>query len=85
MIEELERVTKVKTRWHYWLRNYIVKSSEGIYWYWPYVEELIVFNVLKNKKLTMQKVDDEFSEEEIQKIIVNINLYLLKIKNEQFI
>lgn len=85
MIEEFERVTKVKTRWHYWLRNYIVKSSEGVYWYGPYVEELVVFNVIKNKKLTMQKVDDEFTEEEIQKIIVNINLYLLKIKNEQFI
>ena len=85
MIEEFERVTKVKTRWHYWLRNYIVKCSEWVYWYWPYVEDLVVFNVLKNQKLTIQKIDEEFKEEEIQKIIVNINLYLLKIKHESFI
>ena len=85
MIEEMSREHKIKKRGHYWLWNYVIESDEWIYGYGPYIETLAFYNILKNKKLTVQKIDDEFTDEELNSIVVNINLYLLKIKNEKFI
>lgn len=80
MIEEFERITKVRDYWKFKNWHYVIKASEGIYWYWPYVETLTITNVLLNRKISIQKIDDEFSLDEIQNIIINSSLFDLTIK-----
>ena len=83
MIEEMERVTKLIKTWSFNGRHFSLKASEWIYWYWPYVETLTIINVILNKRLTLQKIDDEFTDDEIKNVIINFNLFMLEIKNER--
>lgn len=78
MKEELERITKVRDYWKFKNWHYVIKASEGLYWYWPYTETLTLTNILLNKKLEMSLIDDEFSLDDIQNIIINYHLFELK-------
>ena len=83
--EQMERQVKLLRTWTFNGRHYSIKCSEWIYWYWPYVETLTILNVLLNKRLTLQKIDDEFDDEEIKNVIINFNLFTLEIKNENIL
>jgi len=78
MKEEFERITKVRDYWKFRNWHYVIKASEGLYWYWPYTETLTLTNILLNKKLEMSLIDDEFSLDDIQNIIINYHLFELK-------
>lgn len=74
----MERITKVRDYWKFKNWHYVIKASEGLYWYWPYTETLTLTNILLNKKLEMSLIDDEFSLDDIQNIIINYHLFELK-------
>ena len=80
-----DELMKVIDYWKFKNRHYVLKSNINLYWSSDYIEELILTNVILNKRLTAKKINDSFSLNEIQAMIINYSLFMLEIQNEKLI